>query len=155
MAFRKADERRLLQAVVIVLALIPVAAGIAGVLEGPAFVDVSRPWPVDLDSYFRFLSGVFLALGIAWYSCVPNIERNTARFRLLAALTFAGGLARLLSLLISGTPVRGHRAGLVIELVVVPLLVLWHTRVARHAGRTNRPRHEGGASGRPSAAESR
>jgi hypothetical protein len=133
MAYGKADERRLLQAVVIILALIPLAAGIAGVLGGPAFLGVSRPWPVDLDSYFRFLSGVFLALGIAWYSCVPGIERNTARFRLLAALTFAGGLARLLSLLISGTPSTGHRVGLIIELIIVPLLVLWQARVAAKA----------------------
>jgi hypothetical protein len=133
MAYGKADERRLLQAVVIILALIPVAAGIAGVVGGPAFLGVEKPWPVDLDSYFRFLSGVFLALGIAWYSCVPNIERNTARFRLLAALTFAGGLARLSSLLVSGTPSTGHRVGLIIELIVVPLLVLWQARVAAKA----------------------
>ena len=44
----------------------------------------AQPWPADLDSHFRFLSGIFLAMGIAWYSCIPAIEANVARFRLLA-----------------------------------------------------------------------
>jgi hypothetical protein len=126
----KANERRLLQAVVLILAAIPVAIGLAGIIGGPAFLGVERPWPVDLDSHFRFLSGTFLALGIAWYSCVPGIERNTGRFQLLAALTFAGGLGRLISLLVSGAPSSGHRVGLLIELIVVPVLVFWQARIA-------------------------
>ena len=62
---------------------------------------------------------------------MPGIEHKTARFRLLSALVVAGGLARLLSLAVTGTPSAGHLAGLGLELVVVPLLVLWQSRITR------------------------
>jgi hypothetical protein len=125
-------EKRALQVVILVLALIPVATGVAGVLLGPAFRGAQAPWPVDLDSHLRFLSGNFLVIGLAWWSCVPSIEKKTGRLRLLAAMTFAGGLARLFSLALVGLPSIGHRFGLGMELVVVPLLVWWQMRIARH-----------------------
>jgi hypothetical protein len=122
-----------LQIVVAVLAATPVLVGLEGVLSGPEFLHVVQPWPVDLDSHFRFLSGFFLAIGIAWYSCVPDIETKTERFRLLASCTFAGGLARLASLFAVGAPSLGHIAGLCIELLAVPALVWWQGRVANKA----------------------
>ena len=122
-----------LQIAVAVLAATPVLVGIEGILSGPEFLHAIRPWPVDLDSHFRFLSGFFLAFGIAWYSCIPGIETKTERFRLLAACTFIGGLARLVSLILVGAPSAGHIAGLCIELLAVPALVWWQGRVANKA----------------------
>lgn len=97
---------------------------------GPYFLGVHPPWTSDLDSHFRFLSGVFLSVGLAFLATAPGIQLKTARFRLLAALVFAGGLARLASLGVAGRPSAGHIAGLVMELLAVPLLVLWQRRVA-------------------------
>ena len=131
LADEPSTEKRLLQAVVALAAATPVLAGFEGVLSGPEFLRLDPPWPADLDSHFRFLSGIFLALGLAWYSCIPDIEAKTPRFRLLAALTVAGGLARGASLLEMGSPSAGHFAGLAMELGGVPLLVLWQARVAR------------------------
>jgi hypothetical protein len=125
------NEKRLLQIVVAILALTPVLTGLAGVVIGPSFLGVEQPWPADLDSHFRFLSGIFLLLGLAWYSCIPAIEAKTARFRFLGALTFTGGIARLLSLFLAGPPSAGHLAGLCVELGAVPLLVLWQARISR------------------------
>lgn len=123
-------EMRALQIVVALLALIPTLSGAAGILLGPDFLGLDPPWPADLDSHFRFLSGVFLAVGIGFYTTIPGIDGRTGRFRLLAALVFAGGLARLLSLFVAGPPSAGHLAGLLMELAVVPLLVLWQARIA-------------------------
>jgi hypothetical protein len=84
-------ETRALQIVVAILSLIPLSAGTAGGFLGPSFLKVTEPWPVDLDSHFRFLSGVFLCVGLGFLSTVPDIARRTARFRLLAAFVFVGG----------------------------------------------------------------
>ncbi len=124
------NEKRLLQIMIAILAATPVTVGTWGVLRGPEFLHLAGPWPADLDSHFRFLCGVFAAIGLAWYSCIPAIETKTQRFRLLAVVTFAGGLARLHSLLLVGSPSPGHVGGLAVELVVVPLLVLWQMRIA-------------------------
>ncbi|MES0206574.1 DUF4345 domain-containing protein [Mesorhizobium sp. LNHC209A00] len=69
-------------------------------------------------------------------SCIPSIETKTERFRLLAACTFAGGLARLVSLLLVGAPSLGHVAGLCIELLAVPALVWWQGHVVNKASGT-------------------
>jgi hypothetical protein len=128
-----AHSRRALQAVVALLALIPTLTGAAGILLGPDFLRLDPPWPADLDSHFRFLSGVFLGVGLGFYSCIPAIETKTERFRLLGGLTMLGGLARLLSLIVAGTPSAGHLVGLGMELVVLPLLLVWQTRLAQAA----------------------
>lgn len=84
--------KRALQIAVAVLAITPVAAGLAGLLIGPDFFQLDPPWPRDLDSRFRYLSGVLFMMGLGWWSCVPAIERKAERFRVLAALTLTGGL---------------------------------------------------------------
>jgi hypothetical protein len=119
-------QQRIFACLVTVFALIPVSAGLAGVAAGPRFLQVVAPWAADLGSHLRFLSGIFLAMGLAWWSCIRDFKRSGARFRLLALLTFCGGLARLLSLAVDGVPSTGHLAGLGMELIVVPLLTLWH-----------------------------
>ena len=129
-------EKRALQAVVAILAAVPLLAGISGVAAGPSFLGVEAPWPADLDSHLRYLSGVLLAMAIGWYSCIPAIETKSARFRLLAAIVVIGGLARLWSLVMVGSPSAGHLGGLAIELVAAPLMVIWQARVARLGLRT-------------------
>jgi hypothetical protein len=128
---------RLLQATVATLSLVPIAAGTAGVVLGPGFVggagDASA---TDLDSHFRYLSGIFLGLGLVFASTVPGIERRTARFRLASGLVVCGGLGRLLSLLAMGAPAWPHLVGLLLELVVVPLLAVWQGVVARERDRS-------------------
>ncbi|MHB1218520.1 MAG: DUF4345 domain-containing protein [Alphaproteobacteria bacterium] len=123
-------SKRLLQATVAILALIPTLAGAAGILLGPAFLTGEAPAVANLDSQLRFLSGMFFAVGLAFYATIPSIERKGALFRLAAALVFTGGLARLISLWAVGAPTWPHLAGLVMELAVVPALVVWQSSVA-------------------------
>lgn len=121
-------EVRLLQGAVAVACLVPLVAGSMGVLRGAAWLGADAS--VDLDSHFRYLSGIFLGVGIAFASCVPDIAHKGARLRLLAAFVVTGGLARALSAAQMGLPGPGHVFGLAMELIVVPLLTLWQARVA-------------------------
>ena len=123
-------SKRLLQITVAILGLVPISAGLSGIIFGPAAfggpADIT-----DLNSHFRYTSGIFLAVGIAFYTTIPNIQIKTDRFRLLTALVFIGGLARLMSLLLDDAPTTPHLIGLFLELGVVPLLAVWQGKVGR------------------------
>ena len=124
-------ERRLLQAAVSVACLVPLLAGLAGVLEGSGMVrGEAIPTAADHDSHFRYLSGLLLGIGVAFASCVSRIERGR-RFRLLGGIAITGGLARAVSLLTVGAPGVEHQLALAMELGTVPLLMLWQWRVER------------------------
>jgi hypothetical protein len=123
-------QKRALQSCVAVLAAIPLGIGAAGVATGTNYLGAEGP-TIDLDSHFRYLSGIFMALGVVFYSCVPAIEHKTARFGLAAALVFVGGIGRLVALLAMGAPTWPHLIGLGLELGVVPALAIWQRRVAR------------------------
>lgn len=125
-----AAERRLLQGAAALACLIPLGAATTGILLGAGWL-MDGPVAPDLDSHFRYLSGIFLVVGLGFASCIPAIERMGPRFRLLGAMVVAGGLARAVSLAVVGTPSAGHLAGLGVELAAVPLLLVWQARVAR------------------------
>lgn len=124
-------EKRLLQIVVAIACLVPLSVGGVSILHGPAFLGHPPVIPTDLDSHFRYISGIFFGVGIAFASCIPAIEIKGPRFRLLGALVVCGGLARVISLLSVGPPSKGHLFGLAMELGVVPLLMLWQAGFAR------------------------
>jgi len=84
---------------------------------------------VGLDSHFSYLSGLLLAIGLGFWSLVPNLQRNGASFRLLTALVFVGGLARLSDLLTDGAPPAPMLFGLAMELLVTPTLCLLQARL--------------------------
>ncbi|MDP1028262.1 DUF4345 domain-containing protein [Sphingomonas sp. KR1UV-12] len=132
-------EQRALQLVVAIACLLPLLAGGAGIVRGPAAFGHLAEVPRDLDSHFRYISGIFFATGLGFLSCIPGIERQGARFRLLGALIVVGGLARGVSLLAVGAPSTGHVLGLGMETIVVPLLMLWQWRVERAAAGMNYP----------------
>ncbi len=121
-------ERTLLQAVVALTCLVPLSASLTGIVGGAAWL---QPAPAtDMDSHFRYLSGLFLGMAIGFVSCIPGIERKGGRFRLLGMMVVIGGFARLCSLAATGAPSASHLTGLCIELIVVPLLLGWQARVA-------------------------
>jgi hypothetical protein len=124
-------EKRILQLAVTLGSLVPIGAGAAGVLLGPRMLRAGIAEAGDLDSHFRYLSGLLLGIGLAYASTIPRIETNGGRFRLLTFIVVAGGLARLLSVQEVGAPSRGMAAALVMELLVTPALALWQWRVAR------------------------
>jgi hypothetical protein len=129
--FSSGMERRVLQIIVAVCCLVPIGAGGAGMLLGPRMVGVAANGASDLDSHYRYLSGLLLAIGVGYVSTIPHIETDGGRFRLLTCIVVVGGVGRLLALLSIGRPSPIMMAALVMELVVTPGLALWQRRVAR------------------------
>ena len=127
-------ERRLLQATVAVASFVALSMGGLSVLKGPDVIKgMDPPFPIDLDSHYRYLSGLLLGIGLVFVATIPRIERHRTIYLTLGAVIFIGGLSRLVSLVAQGVPSFGHQFGLVMELVAVPLIVLWQGRVARFA----------------------
>lgn len=123
---------RLLQVVIGVLALVPILAGLGGMISGVGLTGSA----VDLagratDSQYRYLSGLLFAIGLGFWSTVPRLPRRTNRFRLLTALVLAGGLGRLVGVVEHGAPPPAMLFGLGMELVVTPLLCCLQALVAR------------------------
>lgn len=118
-------EHRLLQLAVFVAACVPVSAGFWGVMGGVATRNLTG------ESHARYLSGLLLGIGLAYWACVPVIARCGAVFRTLTAIVVLGGLARLAGgFMATGfSPVVAGPLGM--ELAVTPLLALWRERVAR------------------------
>ncbi|MGO4704299.1 DUF4345 domain-containing protein [Microvirga sp. 2MCAF38] len=123
-----ARQKKLLQQAVAIAALLPVAVGLYGVLFGGRLT--GEPIGISADSHFRYLSGLLLAIGLCFWSTLPNIETKTGRFRLLTTIVVLGGLGRVIGLMLTGLPSFFMLGGLVMELVVTPALCLWQTYVA-------------------------
>ncbi len=127
-------ERLLLQIVIAVAGLVPFGAGLAGGILGVVMSGGSPAANLPLDSHMRYLSGLLLGIGLAFWEAIPTIERRTGRVRMLTAIVFLGGLMRLLGIIFAGLPGASMLFGLGMELVVTPLICLWQTRVARRCG---------------------
>ena len=122
-------ERRFLQLTIAVLCLSPLGFGLIGMVRGtPGF---GGPANIEVDSHFRYLSGIFFGIGVMAVSCIPRIEAMTERFRWVILFVVIGGLARLYGYVTAGLPHGSMFYAVFVELVATPLLGLWQRRVAR------------------------
>ena len=122
-------ERRLLQAALLIVSLIPVSAGFAGVWSGPAFFDVIAS--ASADSHMRYLSGLLLGIGFVVWWIIPHVEKPSEAFAAITAIVFVGGLSRLWSLIHVGQANGVMTSALFVELGITPALYFWHRRVVR------------------------
>jgi hypothetical protein len=122
-------ETRLLQVCVFLAASVAVAAGLGGAIRGARFFDLSGD--ATASSHVHYLSGLLLAIGLGFWSTIPDIARHTGRIRLLAAIVIAGGLSRLAAIASDGIPHGVALFALANETVVPLVLCLWQARLAQ------------------------
>lgn len=130
-----ATERRLFQIIVLLASIVPIAAGTAGVLVGARMLHGLMNASADLESHFGYLSGLLFGIGLAFGACVADLDRRAGLYRALSLIVILGGLGRVLAAIEHGAPTTGaNRAAFIMELVVVPLLLLWMGRIERRCG---------------------
>jgi len=130
--------KRSLQITSAILGAIPIVTGIVGMsgVSDPLYASASLPPSTLLDSNLRFLSGVWLGLGLAMYWIIPRIEKQTILFRALWGMIFVGGIGRLISMLMLAPPPVPFMAFTALEIVGAPILILWQARVGRREPRS-------------------
>ena len=128
-----AHEKRALKITVGLACIVPIAAGAAGILFGPSMLEARAAASPDLDSHFRYLSGLLLGIGIAYATALPRIEHRRERFLLLGGIVVLGGLGRLFSMVSNGRPSPAMVAALGMELVITPGITLWQRRISQRA----------------------
>jgi hypothetical protein len=121
-------ERRALQIAVALAGLVPLTAGALGILS-PAMLGLYGDRPAT--AHFAYLSGLLLAIGMAYWWLIPDIEKRSGPFTLLTAIVFIGGLARLAMAFRVVSLQPAIALPLLMELTVAPLLWAWQQRVAR------------------------
>ena len=121
----------ILRIVTILIGLVPLFLGVTGILYGAAEHTGGEAVSTALDSQYRYLAGVYIAVGlmILWSAGDIRGRANFLRFGLLA--WFIGGLARAVSWLTVGEPASWQVSGMIVELVVPVLLLLWQKRVLK------------------------
>src|SRR5471030_1271487 len=126
-------ERKLLQIAFALAGLTLVGFGAAGVFFGANFMDLTGN--VVMDSYVRFLKGMLLAIGLIYWSSIPDMERHGERISVVTFILVLDAVPRLMAVIGHGVPTIGILIGLGGELIVAPLLWLWQRHVARVAQR--------------------
>lgn len=130
-------NRKILQLVLAVLGLIPLLTGGLSLLLGAhAFNVIGGSIPstainnVVLDSEARFLGAIWFSIGVLLYWILPSIHQQTTLFRLLTGGIFLGGLGRLASAFLVGIPPVQFIAAIVLELIGMPLLIMWQSLIS-------------------------
>ena len=139
-AFNKI-EKRVFQLLVVILAIVcfvPGGAsafgglnGSAALFGGEAIFGADSVLRGFADNQYRFGFGVFFAQGLVLLFFLSNIHRHANLFRVAGLALFVGGLGRLSNILEYGVVDSQVIGPTAIELVIVPLLMLWHLRINR------------------------
>ena|SRR5690349_10202146 len=116
-------ERRLLQIAVALVGALHVLGGFQGLIAGLGSNSYA-------DSHYRYLSGILLGVGAAFWVTIPDIQDKGELFRVMTLVVAVGGVARLGAALAQGGD-QGVWAAIVVEVVIVPALCLWRERIER------------------------
>ena len=105
------------------------ASFILGV-DSPVYGDSPIPKIPSLDSNLRFFGGLGIGLALSLLWITPHIERHGLVYRIIWLTALLGGIGRLVSWYVAGTPVLPMIIFAIIEVPLVPLLIYWQKRVS-------------------------
>ena len=125
-------SKRHLQVSTALLGAVPVVTGVIAMmgLHDPLYDTLQLPHDATLDSNLRFFGGVWLGLGLSVWWMVPRLTLQTALFRAVWVMIGLGGVGRLLSMLLVGTPSLAFVGFTLLEIAGAPLFIWWQHRVS-------------------------
>lgn len=129
------NQRLLLQIVIGIIALVPIFVGLNGIFRGPDMLVKAYNYPIQVDSHFRYLSGLPVAMGVLLLRSLPTIDRDGNDLRRVSLLIFIGGLGRLWGLISVGLE-TGAVVATFVELFILPFVCLWQNQVQQTSVRS-------------------
>jgi len=129
-------NKKILQCAILIFGFVPVLAGGYGAITGVNLFDNNVQPSIDLNNHFRYLSGLLLGIGLAFWSFIPKIETKSLQIQLLTTIVFVGGLARLSGTIIHGEFNPAIAFALCMELIVTPAIWWWQKSVSKKNPRT-------------------
>jgi len=127
--------KRGLQIVLAILSFMPLFFALKGIALGASqHIDLAHVTPT-IDSYTRNQSGFYLVLFMLIWWMIPQLEKQTAVFRIVVLAIFIGGLARFYSYISVGAPPPRMIFGMTIALCS-PLLILWQAKLTSEDGQS-------------------
>ncbi|GAB2474920.1 hypothetical protein GCM10027063_14740 [Promicromonospora xylanilytica] len=121
--------RRTLIWVIAVLGGVAVSSGLLGIVGGPEALPGGESVNATVDSQYRFTNVFWLAAGLLVWWSLRRPEQRYEVTRVILTIASVGGVARLVSGLLTGWPHPIFVGVAALELAVVPLVIWWHTRV--------------------------
>ena len=119
--------RTAFRAVCFLIALVPLFFGVTQLMDGAG--DVSPA----LDSQYRYMSGLYVAIGLGMLVVAWKAEQASLLATILILAAFMGGVGRLISLGDVGMPNPRQHTGMYIELSM-PILLVWLWALRRKSG---------------------
>ena len=84
-----------------------------------------------LDSQNRFYGVVFMGFGALLFVCSSDVVKYATVLRITLGFVLLGGVARVISIVLFGLPTPLVSGLILVELIGVPLLLIWHAKVLR------------------------
>lgn len=116
-----------LRGLLAILGVSSIIISLAHIVMGPDAIPGAIAVNATMDSQDRFFAALFLAYGAAVLWFLRGWRDKLREIQLLVMVLFAGGLARLVSFVVTGPPHPFYIAMTIIELVL-PLAVIWLAR---------------------------
>ena len=124
--------RRALQISMLTLSFIPFLIGVMNLLNGAGqFLPADAIFP-EIDSQLRFYSVWFMFFFFITIWIVRNLDTAGPVMIIVYGTMGLGGLARLYSIVLVGTPDPTMIGAMAVELAT-PLFILWHRAVIRRS----------------------
>lgn len=103
------------------------AIGLTHIIFGPAAIPGGVVTNATMDSEDRFYATMFVGFGFALLWCARDLNGRANVFAALLGIFFAGGIARIVSLVMVGPPSNLFLFLGSLELILPPLLWFWHS----------------------------
>jgi hypothetical protein len=133
--------RGVVMAIAAAIAFVVGPTGAFGGVDGVAAL-LGRDPPVGVDpvlrNHLRAICGAFAGFGLLAVWSIGALDERRNAFRIVVAVGVAIGLARVTGWIVDGDPGALAKLFLATEVVLLPLLLLWHERLLR-LGREQRP----------------